>query len=677
MTQRIRSIPACVLLALSVLCAGSTAHATQHSRIALVIGNAAYDEAPLRNPVNDARAVSRALENLDFEVTTVTDATKREMELAVVAFTERLAGGGTGLFYYAGHGIQVRGRNYLLPVDAGIESESMARVEGIDVGFVLEELTHADNPLNIVILDACRNNPFERRMRGGSRGLAAIDAAQGVLIAYATAPGSVAADGDGENGLYTQELLKALARPGLSAEQVFKQVRIGVSEHSGGLQIPWESSSLTGELIFNRASGRVGRSAEAIFWDSIKSSDDASDFRAYLEQYPDGIFAPLARSRLEAAPTEPQPDTPRDVNRVDQVPLVGDKGRMLYEKKFLGASYPRAFAVSTGGAVGWSTSSSPETAVLACQGRTRATCHLYAVDGKVVWSEELLWQAIESSDFFADYRKYLKYFPSGAHAAQARERHQRLMREAANAPVPALKHASRVPYLLMNGRKEYVRFLYRNNPRAFAIASSGAFGWRVGEDAAARALEACQKLTQARCEIYARDDTLVWSVDRDAALFADEGTDWGVPESNRIRSEDLYAPTPTTAPGAETISTRQLLARLAQPQPPLLIDVRSAGRPKSLPRSLWLKGAGEPGPGENETDAWLAGQLAELTQRNPEREIVLFARNAYSWHAYNAVLRAKRLGYKNVKWYRGGIAAWEAAGYLREVGSVIAQSAPN
>jgi hypothetical protein len=187
--------------------------------------------------------MAQTLRALGFTVLAHENAAKRAMETAILEFGRRLAAGGVGLFFYAGHGLQVRGRNYLVPIDAEIDSEAVTRVAAVDVDLLLEQMAEAKNRVNVVILDACRNNPFERRLRGAARGLAAIDAAQGTLIAYATAPGSVAADGEGVNGLYTEELLQALRVPGL--------VRVAVAQRSKGTQTPWESSSLTGDLVIN------------------------------------------------------------------------------------------------------------------------------------------------------------------------------------------------------------------------------------------------------------------------------------------------------------------------------------------------------------------------------------------------------------------------------------------
>jgi hypothetical protein len=293
----------------------------EEPRLALLIGNSAYRESPLRNPVNDVRAMAQKFKDLGFTVIAHENATKRAMEAAIIEFGRRLAEGGVGAFYYAGHGLQVRGRNYLVPVDAEIEDEASTRVAAVDVELLLEQMAEARNRVNIVILDACRNNPFERRMRGASRGLAAVDAARGTLVAYATAPGSVAADGDGKNGLYTEELLEALREPGLKIEEVFKRVRINVARRSKGSQTPWESSSLTGDLVVNvtvnvttAAVSAPTPDREGLFWMSIKDGTDPAAFEAYLKQYPQGTFAALARQRLASVS---QPARPRDLARFD------------------------------------------------------------------------------------------------------------------------------------------------------------------------------------------------------------------------------------------------------------------------------------------------------------------------------------------------------------------------
>jgi hypothetical protein len=219
-------------------------------RIALIIGNSSYKDSPLVNPVNDARAMAEALRNFGFEVIYGENLSQNDMKRNIRAFGEKIRKGGIGLFYYAGHGIQVRGRNYLIPVGATINNEEEVEYESVDIGLALAQMESARNRLNIIILDACRNNPFARSFRSAEKGLASIDAPSGTLIAYATAPGSVASDGTDSNGMYTQQLLKYMRMGDLNIEQIFKQVRVAVRTMTNGQQIPWESSSLEGEFYF-------------------------------------------------------------------------------------------------------------------------------------------------------------------------------------------------------------------------------------------------------------------------------------------------------------------------------------------------------------------------------------------------------------------------------------------
>jgi formylglycine-generating enzyme required for sulfatase activity len=224
--------------------------AKSEQRIALVIGNGNYESAPLRNPPNDAQTMAGVLRDLGFDVTERQNLDQKEMKKEIQAFGQKLLKGGVGLFYYAGHGMQVNGRNYLIPVGAQIEHEKQVEYEAVDVGAVMAEMDHARNRLNIVILDACRDNPFARSFRSGAQGLASMNAPTGTLVAYATAPGSVANDGTGDNGIYTGELIKAMTIQGLRVEDVFKQVRSAVRETTQGRQVPWESSSLEGDFYF-------------------------------------------------------------------------------------------------------------------------------------------------------------------------------------------------------------------------------------------------------------------------------------------------------------------------------------------------------------------------------------------------------------------------------------------
>jgi hypothetical protein len=274
-------------------------------RVALVIGNAGYRTMPLSNPLNDARAVADALGQLGFKVINVQNASQKQMFEAVRQFGDALHGG-VGLFYYAGHGVQVKGRNFLIPVDAVIEREDEVPYKAFDVGLVLEKMEAAKNPLNIVILDACRNNPFARGSRSATTGLAQMEAPTGSIVAFATAPGAEAADGSGANGLYTSYLLKYMATPGLKVEDVFKRTRVAVKQDSSGRQIPWESTSLEGDFYFRPPAGGVaaapadGAAVESELWSVISQSNSPSAYRAYLEKYPNGRYAPQAQAQAQA-----------------------------------------------------------------------------------------------------------------------------------------------------------------------------------------------------------------------------------------------------------------------------------------------------------------------------------------------------------------------------------------
>ena len=225
---------------------------TQGRRVALVIGNASYSSVPqLMNPTNDAREVTRALQATGFEVIRLENADLRQMQDAVRSFGNRLGKNDVGLFYFSGHGVQVKGKNYLIPVRENIKQSFEVPSGAIDADLVLATMENAKNNLNIMILDACRS-PFPGEARSLSRGLATLDAAKGTLIAYATAPGKEALDGQGSNSPYTKHLVRALQQKGLPIEQVFKQVRIAVVEETKGNQVPWENSSIMGDFYFRK-----------------------------------------------------------------------------------------------------------------------------------------------------------------------------------------------------------------------------------------------------------------------------------------------------------------------------------------------------------------------------------------------------------------------------------------
>jgi len=220
-------------------------------RLALVIGNQAYNVRPLLNPRNDADDVSRVLRSTGFEVIDLRDATLAQMRTSVRQFGERLMSNDVGLVYYSGHGIEVKGRNYFIPVNADIKASDEVADQALDVSLILAKMDTAKKGVNILIVDACRDDPFGRSFRSNSRGLATMDAPQGTLIAYATAPGSVAADGTGRNSPFTKHLVRAMQVPNTPIELMFKEVRRAVREETKNQQTPWENSSLIGNFYFS------------------------------------------------------------------------------------------------------------------------------------------------------------------------------------------------------------------------------------------------------------------------------------------------------------------------------------------------------------------------------------------------------------------------------------------
>jgi uncharacterized caspase-like protein len=333
---------ACVTFLTSVM----PGHAA--SRVALVIGNSKYSAAPvLRNPVSDAHDLAASLRALGFDVIALEDATRSSMADAIRSFSGKLAGADTALFFYAGHGLQLNGENYLVPVDAHIQGVADVRFGTINLNDIMSELDGKDRA-NIIILDSCRDNPFAEvlskagRSIGSTPGLGRLDnTGVGTLVVYSTQPNNVALDGDGRNSPFTSALLKHVGTPGLEIRQMISRVRSDVLDATNRVQIPWDNSSLVGEVYLSAAPEPAASSAaapatavanlptsdtaELLFWQSVAHADSKEMYEGYLSRYGDkGQFAFLARQRLAelskvaalpppsapAAPTRSAPDIP-------------------------------------------------------------------------------------------------------------------------------------------------------------------------------------------------------------------------------------------------------------------------------------------------------------------------------------------------------------------------------
>lgn len=309
----IPTLPAIRMIA-ALACALAAALAHGAERVALLIGNNNYASTPLRNAVNDAKDLGDALRDLGFHVIMRENTSRPAMIEAIREFDKALEGANTALFFYAGHAMQFKDRNYLIPIDAAMGSEEDVTFFSVEVAQIFDRMDRAKTKFNFIILDACRDNPFAASFKTTSVGLAQMSTPSGTLIAYATAPGSVAADGFGRNGIYTKHILQNIKVPDVPVEIMFKRVREAVERETRRQQTPWDSSSLKGDFAFN-SSGRPAAVAtapagspsadttlaiEREFWVSVRDSNRPDDVRAYLDKYPNGNFATLARNRLDA-----------------------------------------------------------------------------------------------------------------------------------------------------------------------------------------------------------------------------------------------------------------------------------------------------------------------------------------------------------------------------------------
>jgi PQQ-dependent catabolism-associated CXXCW motif protein len=524
-----------LILMSALLVAGSAsaqgrAPASTEQRVALVVGNSSYLMGPLKNPVNDAEDMAKVLPTLGFRVTLLRNATHQQMVEAINAFGRELKNGGVGLFYYAGHGVQSRGRNYLIPVNARIEAESQLEFDTVDANRVLAAMDDAGNRVNLVILDACRDNPFARSFRSASQGLAQMEAAQGTYIAFATGPGSVAADGSGRNGLYTQSLLQSLRQPNTDIDKVFRRVTAEVAKATAGKQVPWVSSSLTGDFSFkpDASAPKAGSPAhDRAFWDSVKDSRSADELQAYLEQFPEGMFASLARARLKSLTAAAKPAT--------QVAAVQPSARPA-------PAQPAAPA-------------RPPTPAPPAAARSDAQVKL----------------SVASLPFLNDGGKSRieREFTAGAKAQK----------------VLAMTEAG--GWGMAQGRPSV------DDARAGALAECQkrnsrhpCFVAAVNDDSVLQATYTPQAIYDGAMELLKRAPL-------DAQFYFSEERDGGIPPTIARHTSNMHSATPKTVPGAKTITTRELV-ELYKTSKPVVINVLDWTEGSfALPGTLWIQGMGK------------------------------------------------------------------------------------
>jgi hypothetical protein len=277
-------------------------------RVALVIGNSDYKHtAPLQNPRHDAQDIANVLQRLDFEVIRGLDLDRNAMIRAIRQFADQLRGAKVGLFFYAGHGLQVAGQNYLAPTDAELTSASALDFELVRLDLIHRTMER-ETTTNILILDACRDNPLARNLARSlgtrssqiGRGLASVESGEGTLISFSTQPGNVALDGRGRNSPFAEALKKHIAVPGDDLATILVNVRNDVMQATARRQVPWEHSALTARFYFTDPDAPASQQAELALWDKVKESDDPAAIASYLRRYPHGAFAVVARNLMEA-----------------------------------------------------------------------------------------------------------------------------------------------------------------------------------------------------------------------------------------------------------------------------------------------------------------------------------------------------------------------------------------
>ena len=586
-----------------LMSAVSGAATAAERRVALIIGNDAYVKiGALHNAANDARKMDEALRAAGFETTVKIDAKRRSLYAAIDAFAAQIAASPdtVGLFYYAGHGIQANGENYLIPIDADIDSESDLEAEAVDAGKVLRAMGEAHNRLNIVVLDACRDNPLPKKSRSASRGLARMDAPTGTFIAYAAGPGQTAQDGTaGGNGLFTGELVKAIAQPGAPIEQVFKKAAAGVRAQTGDKQVPWTEASLQGDFYFHTVLSNAPAAPavavapaappparndpaafELAYWNSVKDSKNPAEIKSYLEKYPKGNFAGLAKVKYDELRTAATPTTPTTPSQ--PAPSPGGRGYLQMGLQ-------------------WSQAESAPVAKNVIPGGAAANAGIQTDDVLV----SLNGHKIESAD---DLNRFLSTTTPGQSIDVGIRRHG---------------IASTVRNLILG-----------STPPPQAVQTN------VPSTA-----ESTPQRTTA-------------GLQPPPGGFGDELQDFGVQPQTTLQY-NVGTPTPTSIPGGSVINTQRLSSVY---QSAVLIDAWNDRTHGTLPGAIRMWAAGAPGNFGDQVQVGLRQALAFRSGNNPRRPLVFFCAGVKCWESYNAALRALQMGYRDVYWYRGGVAAWKAAG---------------
>ncbi len=489
------------VLCLALPLAARAQPAGNEHRVALIVGNASYKTSPLRNPVNDARAMRDKLQRMGFVVVYFENLQVRQVGAALREFRNAIRPGSVALFFYAGHGLQVRGENYLPTVDADLASEEDVPYQALSLSSVLNTMEDSKAAVNLVLLDACRNNPFARNFRSQAQGLARVQAPSGTLIHYATRPGSVAEDGGGRHGTYTEALLKQIDEQGVPIETSLKRVTIRVREVTKGKQEPWMEGSLTGDFFFIASPGPQAQApapapaapaattSDEAAWRASESIGTAAAYQAYLSEYPRGLYAAAARIKLAglAAPAPTATPTTSPTSATSPAPLaaaepgpsvlspvppgtadaeaytwreVQARATREHYEAFL-QRYPRGrFAVAARNALR----------------RLGPAAALAAAPAAALGAEAQAWESALQTHTPAAYQAYLQAHPQGRYAGQAQAALLALRQAAAEPAAPAQPQPRQLP-------ADERAALHKAALRELSLATVSAGEYAMGADA--------------------------------------------------------------------------------------------------------------------------------------------------------------------------------------------------
>lgn len=693
--------------------ADSKKSASESRRIALVIGNSAYTSGALRNPVNDARAMADVLNELGFEVILRENVGVSTFRSVIREFARRAdAEDGVALFYYAGHAVSMDGRNYLLPIDIRPTDEEAIRDDSIDVDdAVMRRLEQSKKQVRLVILDSCRDNPFRSaRTRSLRPGLAEMDKGEGSLVAFSTAPGRLAEDGEGQNSLFTGYLVREL-RNGSDIESVFQSVRFAVADATNRRQVPWVNTSLLSKVYLRPGSSEpdVGTQIREATRESDEEQKRIDAAIAAAEKRRDAERQRLAeerardKARIDQQLKEIQEEQERDRQARDK--LEQQQRQQLADLAAQFANMQKVIA---------------ETEQIS---HTRALTQEESQRVQVAMAETDTLQRRASDESKALQREL------DAGRARDAERQARIAALASQAERLSTPIAPQRPRVAADGTM-FVRGI--SLPKDVRLDTSdeapaackGFQGAWSGRWDGLRTVELWIEKVDRDCKaqvVYGRggqsvnmeqpkfqrgsgtvggnqmlvqlDDgavitlkrttdgrlSAVWTRERRTAkcemsrigddpasptlVFAQETADFGARPTRYLELPSPDKPLPLSVPGVTTVTTLELKDLLEKHSNTVLIDAYHDLDHMTLPGAIWRRDIGEQRPGSFPL-ADIRKLMAEATGNDLDRPIVVFERSTHwGWYGYNAALRILGLGYTNVYWYRGGLDAWFDAGF--------------